>query len=230
MSQRQGLLAVCFQEPITAIVRLRAGRQAVSDSDQFREHMRHALQTAAREARDAGGYSSADVRSATFAVVAFLDESILNSRNPAFTDWARKPLQEELFGTHVAGEVFFDNLGELLARPDSEALADVLEVYCLALLLGFAGRHTGGRRGELAGVVITVRDRIARMRGTFGDLSPAWAPLPFVASKTADPWVRKLSVAALLFATVALFLFIAYRVQLASGVTQARELAAEVQH
>lgn len=230
MSQRQGLLAVCFQEPITAIVRLRAGRQAVSDADHFREQMRHALKTAAREARDAGGYSSADVRSATFAVVAFLDESVLNSRNPAFTDWARKPLQEELFGTHVAGEVFFDNLGELLARPDSEALADVLEVYCLSLLLGFAGRHTGGRRGELAGIVIAVRDRITRIRGAFGDLSPAWAPSPSAVSIKTDASVRKLSVAAVLLAAIALFLFIAYRMQLASGVTEARELAAEVQH
>ncbi len=54
---------------------------------------------------------------ATFAAVAFLDESMLNSQNPIFADWLRKPLQEELFGTHIAGETFFQNLQQLLGRP-----------------------------------------------------------------------------------------------------------------
>ena len=46
-------------------------------------------------------------------MVAFLDESILNLRNPVFADWPRKPLQEELFGHHMAGEIFFQNLQPL---------------------------------------------------------------------------------------------------------------------
>ena len=65
-------------------------------------------------------------------MVAFLDESVLNSRNPIFADWLRKPLQEELFGTHIAGEVFFQNLQQLLGRSDSPDLADLLEIYHLA--------------------------------------------------------------------------------------------------
>src|SRR5215831_13162403 len=174
MNQRPGVLAVCFQECLTAIVRLRARRQTVTDAGLFRQQVREALEAAAREARDLGGYAAADVRSATFAVVAFLDESILNSRDPVFADWARKPLQEELFGTHVAGDVFFENVRELLGRPDSAMQADLLEVYGLCLLLGFAGRHTGGRRGELSGILGGLRDRIRRIRGSAGDLSPAW--------------------------------------------------------
>ena len=49
------------------------------------------------------GYSAEDVKLAGFALVAFLDESVLASGNPVFADWPAKPLQEELFGTHVAG-------------------------------------------------------------------------------------------------------------------------------
>src|SRR3712207_8188758 len=37
-----------------------------------------------------------------------------------------RSIQEELFGTHVAGEVFFQNLKELLQRADSHDTADVL--------------------------------------------------------------------------------------------------------
>jgi type VI secretion system protein ImpK len=87
------------------------------------------------------GYTSEDVRLAAFAVVALLDESALNARQPALADWARRPLQDELFGGHLAGEWFFQHVEQLLARPDSAALADVLEVHQLVLLLGFRGRY-----------------------------------------------------------------------------------------
>ena len=81
-----------------------------------------------------------------------LDESILNSRNPLFADWSRKPLQEEMFGIHIAGETFFQYAQQLLARPDSPEAADLLEVYYLCLLLGYCGRYSVGDRGELQAV------------------------------------------------------------------------------
>ena len=86
---RRQNLAMHFQESITAIVRLRAGRQPVSDPQWFRTQLRDALKLAAEQARDSG-YNSEDVKSAAFAVVAFLDESILNSNNPVFSDWSRR--------------------------------------------------------------------------------------------------------------------------------------------
>jgi type VI secretion system protein ImpK len=228
MIQRPGILALCFQESITAIVRLRAGRQSATDAVQFRQEMRAALEAAARDARDLGGYTSADVRCATFAVVAFLDESILNSRDPAFADWARQPLQEELFGIHVAGEVFFENLQELLARPDSSVLADLLEVYSLCLILGFAGRHSGGRRSELARILGTLRERIRRVRGEPGDLSPSWTPPPHAAPPRSDPWMRRLTIAAAACAALAVLLFAAYSIALQIPVLHVRDMALEV--
>src|SRR5882672_9483784 len=106
-------LALVYQEAMTAIVRLRAKGQGVTDANAFRHHTREALKAATNQAL-AAGYNADDARLATFAAVAFLDESVLNSQNPIFADWLRKPLQEELFGTHLAGEVFFQNLQQLL--------------------------------------------------------------------------------------------------------------------
>ena len=114
-ARRNENLALMLQEVLTAIVRLRSNRQAVSDANSFRIHMREALKSADQEARKRN-YSADAIQLAIFAVVAFLDESILNSRNPLFADWPRKPLQEELFGTHMAGEVFFQNLQKLLGH------------------------------------------------------------------------------------------------------------------
>ena len=71
-----------------------------------------------QEARNRG-YTAEDARLASFAVVAFLDESVLNLQNPVFAGWPRKPLQEEMFGGHVAGEIFYQSLQRLLERSES---------------------------------------------------------------------------------------------------------------
>ncbi len=130
-------------------MRLRANRQAVNDAEAFRAHMRKLIRNS-EETAQVRGYPSEDVRLATFAVVAFLDESVLRLQNPVFRDWPRQPMQEELFGGHVAGEIFFQSLQRLLGRDDAPETADVLEVFCLALLLGYRGKYGVGGEAERA--------------------------------------------------------------------------------
>lgn len=218
-------LALLMQEVLTAVVRLRSSRQAVSDANSFRLHMREALKSADQEARKRG-YSGESVQLAIFAVVAFLDESILNSRNPLFADWPRKPLQEELFGTHMAGEVYFQNLQKLLGHTDSPELADVLEVYYLCVLLGFGGRYSMGNKGDLRTIMDAVGEKIRRIRGRLPDLSPAWQ-LPQEAARRmgGDPWLQKLVYITLGCLGFALVLFLIFKLSLGGGVSDLRALA-----
>src|SRR5438270_12973381 len=118
LDRRGWNLALTFQEVFTAIVRLRYHRHADSNAESFRAQMRQALRVAEQEARTRG-YSPDDVKQVIFAVVAFLDESVLGSRNAVFEDWPRLPLQAEMFGHQLAGEVFFQELQTAPARPDS---------------------------------------------------------------------------------------------------------------
>lgn len=215
--RRPEALALIFQEVLTAIERLRGNRQGVNDAESFRHHTREALKDAAA-AGLAAGYNADDVRLATFATVAFLDESVLNSQNPIFADWLRKPLQEELFNVHIAGETFFQNLQQLLGRNDSADLADVLEIHHLCMLLGFCGRYSAGNRGELGQIMNMTGEKIRRIRGPFGPLSPSWAPPPEKAKTGADPWVRKLAIAAGVCAALMVILFVVYTIVLNSGV------------
>ncbi|HMD71527.1 MAG TPA: DotU family type IV/VI secretion system protein [Bryobacteraceae bacterium] len=216
-NRRPENLALHFQEVLTAIERLRGNRQGVSDANAFRHHAREALRTAAGQAL-AAGYTAEDVKHATYATVAFLDESVLNSHNPVFADWARKPLQEEMFGTQIAGEVFFQQLQQLLGRNDSADLADLLEVYYLCLVLGFAGRYSAGNRGELGQIMSMTAAKIYRVRARFSQLSPAWVlPRETVRSRR-DPWVRKLGIIAAAAAIAMVLLFAVYKIMLASGV------------
>src|ERR1039458_119479 len=162
-------LALIFQEVLTAIVRLRSNRQELSDAESFRYYMREAIKTAIQEARNQAGYNADDIKMATLALVGFLDESVLNTHNPIFADWPRKPLQEELFGIHMAGEIFFRNLEQLMGRSDSADLADLLEVHYLCLLLGYGGRYSIGGRGELQAITTSTGERIRRIRGVSND-------------------------------------------------------------
>jgi type VI secretion system protein ImpK len=219
---RHGRLALTLQEVMTATVRLRAQRQVAADAASFREHIRHLLGIAEREALDSG-YSAEDVRLALFAVVAFLDESVLNSSNPMFAEWPRRPLQDELFGGNVGGEAFFQQVRQLLVRQDSEQLADLLEVYQLCMLLGFHGRYSATESGDMQSLIAQVGSKIRRARGLVGrdgasELSPSWRPpKDVIPARATDPWVKRLGIAAAIAAVLAVALFVVYVVVLKAG-------------
>jgi type VI secretion system protein ImpK len=215
-TRRPENLALIYQEAMTAIVRLRANRQGVNDPSAFRHHTREALKTATNQAL-AAGYNADDARLAAFATVAFLDESVLNSQNPIFADWLRQPLQEELFGNQIAGEIFFQHLQQLLGKSDSQDLADLLEVFYLCMLLGFRGKYSAGDRGGLNQVMRMTAEKIQRIRGRFAGLSPAWMlPQEKLAGRV-DPWVRKLTWIAATCCAVMVVAVVVYYVILRGG-------------
>ncbi len=226
--RRHENLALVFQEILVGSERLRSGRQTVADPAAFRQQVIDALKIADLQARNQG-YAAEDIKLAIFAVVAFVDESILNLRLPVFADWPRRPLQEELFGHHVAGEIFFKNLQELLGKNDSQDLADLLEVYLMCLLLGFAGRYSLGDRGELRAITDAANEKIRRIRGGVPALSPAWEIPPEAPQQAgADPLVRKIGIAAAACVALALILFIAYKLILGSGLSSLDVLAGKL--
>jgi type VI secretion system protein ImpK len=226
IEERGENLALLFQELFTAVVRLRSGRQEITSAEKFRNQVLQAIRVVEQQARNRG-YTDEDVRLAVFAVVAFLDESILNLRQPVFADWVRKPLQEELFGRHVAGEVFFENLQQLLGRRDSAETADLLEVYYLCLLLGYLGRYSITSKAELRALMELADEKIRRIRKLGPELSPRWRlPETSFQPAAADPWLRRLSFAAGGLAALALALFAVYRSLLSSGAAALAEIAA----
>jgi type VI secretion system protein ImpK len=216
-AQERDNLALIFQEILTAIARLRSNRQIVTDASSFRNQMKAAISAAESEATRKG-YPAEDIRLATFSSVAFLDESILNSSNPAFADWPRMPLQEELFGGHTAGEIFFQCIDRLLARSDSPHLADVLEIFALCLLLGYRGRYSVSGQEGIRTVLDKIADKMQRIRGGPRPLSPNWLPpQDAVQERAHDPWVRKLAFGAVGFLLLALLLFVGFKLTLMSG-------------
>ena len=221
LDRRGWNLALCFQEAFTAIVRLKYRRQQdVPSAESFRLQMKQALHAAEQDAV-ARGYTIEDVRLAIFAVVAFLDESVLGCGHPAFADWARLPLQAELYDHQLAGEIFFKYLQKALARGDSPEVADLLEVFYLCLLLGFQGRYAAGGRGDLHSIMLSIREKMRRIRGPGTALSPRGGiPADAVRIAQSDRLVKKLVIISWIFAFVTAGLFLAFKFLLANSLAQ----------
>ncbi len=213
---RVASLASSLQEVFTAIVRVRFRLQRADNASVFRSEIRQLLQHAMQQARSLG-YTNEGIQTSVFATVAFLDESVLNVQDPVFADWAGRPLQEELFGGHLAGETFFRNMRSCLAQQDSSEVADVLEVHCLCLLLGYRGRYALGDSGELHALVRQARERIQRIRGNahLGLHQTVDTPPPAV--RAADTWTRRLLWTVCFLSVLVAVLFVCYETELGSG-------------
>src|SRR5271157_4014432 len=201
-------LAMSFQEVFTVILRTRFFSQRVENAEAFRATLRKMISGAVKDA-SAMGYSAEASQMAIYAMIGFLDESVLNSKDPTFADWARRPLQEEMFGGHFAGELFFRNVTELLNRPESAEVADVLELHALCLMLGYRGRFAFGDASEIHSILQRIRDKITRIRGAYALLRPAETPAAPPAPKR-DPWVRRLALTAILLAVFTLLAYLGY--------------------
>ena len=213
---RRGRLALAFQEILTAVTRLRGGLTVATGDEAFRVMIRQLLVTAEQEARGYG-YTPDDIRLGFFAVVAFLDESVLNSQQPMFADWARRPMQEELFGEHMAGETFFRHLRQLLAGPEAPDLADLLEIFQICMLLGFKGRYSASQSGELHAFIAHCADKITRIRARDADPTPEWRPQKDPLPVASDKWTPRLAVAAGSAFLIAAILFAGYSFALHSS-------------
>ena len=224
---RRGRLALVLQEALTTVARLRADKQVATDAESFRSRIKQVLATAEQEGR-ALGYQAEDARFALFAVIAFLDETVLNSGQPMFATWSSRTLQEEVFGVHMAGELFFQYLQQLMQRQDSADLADVLEVYQLCMLMGFKGRYSATRGSDLQVLERQLAEKVDRIRGQLGELSPAWRPSTADIGRRRDKWVPRLAILAGTTAVIAIALFPYFTVSLRSGTSQLRTDAAQL--
>lgn len=110
------------------------------------------------------GKSMDTVEQAKYALAAYVDETIINSENNCRQTWINEPLQSTFFNDNLAGENFFKKLEALL--PDLKRNLEVIEVYYLALALGFQGRYRLSGAEVLPNVVRNLLKRIESIRGS----------------------------------------------------------------
>jgi type VI secretion system protein ImpK len=94
-----------------------------------------------------------------YALVAWLDE--IFSDDPYWgNQWIERTLENELYGSRIRAELFWEQATRAETRPGSDAL----EVYFLCVMLGFRGVKAD-QPEELQNWVTTTQARIARSQG-----------------------------------------------------------------
>ncbi len=134
---KKNTLAENASECLMLILQLRSTNE-YGDPANLRNRIGEMFDKFERDTRGAG-IDNAKISQAKFALVAFLDETVISSAWSQKDSWLSEPLQLKLFETFNAGEEFFNNLKELRQRTSSNR--DVLEVYYLCLTLGFKGKY-----------------------------------------------------------------------------------------
>ncbi|MBB72818.1 MAG: hypothetical protein CMF50_10540 [Legionellales bacterium] len=104
----------------------------------LRKHMIKVLASFEASATQAG-HDSASIGAAKLALVALIDETVMQEQSDRKVEWSRQLLQVKYFSHHLAGETFYDNLRELQQAPYQHI--DVITVYYLCLGLGFHGKY-----------------------------------------------------------------------------------------
>ncbi|MFZ0454588.1 MAG: type IVB secretion system protein IcmH/DotU [Ignavibacteriaceae bacterium] len=119
------------------ILQLRATND-YGDPSALKNHINEMFGKFERDARMAS-IDNEKIHMAKFALIAFLDETIISSSWNQKDTWLSEPLQLKLFETFNAGEEFFDHLKKLRQRTSGNK--DVLEIFFLCLTLGFKGKY-----------------------------------------------------------------------------------------
>jgi type VI secretion system protein ImpK len=109
------------------------------------------------------GKPADSVEQAKYALAAFIDETIINSESNCREMWIEEPLQTAFFNDNLAGENFFKRLESLL--PDLKRNLEVIEVFYLAMALGFQGRYRLSGPEVLPNVVRNLLKRIESVKG-----------------------------------------------------------------
>ena len=166
-------LADAFAPCFALSLKLRSAEK-FGDPERLRDRILCLLDEAWHTARE-NGISPEDVDRARFAVVAFMDETVLSSDWPRKDAWTARSLQFEMYERYDAGEEFFNRLEQLRANPSDNI--EVLEVYYLCLALGFQGRYQLQKSTETAVIAENLYNEL-KLASRAGDdpLSPHGTP------------------------------------------------------
>jgi len=131
----------CFD----TIIRLRQAEAAEIPPPEVLNHrLRGVIDEVLRRAAVLG-FSHQDAQDMGYALVALMDDIVLNKPEQYRQFWMSNLLQLHYFNETVAGDSFFTRVNAIRKDPHR---AEVLRVYYLCLLFGFQGRYRI-RGGEL---------------------------------------------------------------------------------
>jgi type VI secretion system protein ImpK len=158
------LTEVC-SDAIALILQLR-NTSDYGEESVLRQRICDLLNRVERDAKDAG-MDFEDIHNAVFALIAFIDETIIASQWSFKEVWLAKPLQLEFFNRFDAGEEFFIRLEKFRQRPHH--YGDVLNIYYMCMALGFKGKFQLHEKERLREIIDGTYTDLRQVRGKSAD-------------------------------------------------------------
>lgn len=144
------------------IVQLRGAGGNLGESEELRRKIESFLDSFERRAKKSG-YPLETIQEAKFALVAFIDETLIASEWEYKEDWLSNPLQLQLYNRFDAGDEFYQRLNEL-RRRGGDAM-QIAEVYYMCMALGFKGKYALMEQEKLRVIIDETYRDIKRTRG-----------------------------------------------------------------
>ncbi|MDR2646211.1 MAG: DotU family type IV/VI secretion system protein [Holosporaceae bacterium] len=114
--------------------------QATVDYKVLHKSMSSILKASLQEERSL--LAEVDVRETVYVMAAIADEVFLNIEWPGKGYWEENILEQQYFGTQIAGEKIFNQIDDLMMKKELLSVRKA-EVYLKALALGFKGKYRG---------------------------------------------------------------------------------------
>lgn len=154
----------CYLPVFELAARFAHEPEIFADYDTFRALCLSRLEESMQEASH-HDISDTEREQAFFAVVVWLDETILCSAQPLAQNWCSDLLQRKYFQTSIGGELFFCRLSEL---KEEEQLARQVFLFCLQS--GFCGKYSAVEDRQILAELVGQQLRLC--------LPPEWQQWP----------------------------------------------------
>ena len=164
--QPSSLSELCSKSLLFVLHLRSSGRYA--DAQTMRQRCKELL-TEFEEESDRLGFEAKDMQAIKYAIVAFIDETVLASDWEQKDTWAANPLQLDIYKHYGAGEHFFELLDQTQTRPQ------ILEVFYLCMALGFKGKYRLRQQEHIQVLVEETQDTLRRLKGQ-GQLQALLSP------------------------------------------------------
>jgi type VI secretion system protein ImpK len=215
-SSVQSLAGLCG-DAFSLIFHIHAGNDPGHPED-LRKSIALLFQDLDKQAKRSG-HSDEDIKAARYALCALIDETILNSRWAFRDKWSEQPLQSEYFGDYMAGERFFDLLEKI--RQKGRLKADLLEIFCMCLILGFQGKYKLRGQDELAQIKHSLVEETNSYRGGLSGLAFHWKIPDEIVEKPSNAIPRWVWVTGIAAIVAVILVFAIFKIWLGSAATDA---------
>lgn len=157
-----------FYRELIALKRISRERTEGGEAE-IRQRIVALLDRQLRVAIQFGGSYLAAYEEARYVMVALADETFLHSDWDGRFTWNFQLLETHIYQTHVAGDLFFQRIDQLIPLRDDLKI-ELARIYLMALALGFQGRFRGAdQTGELAAYRGRLYDYVADGRHLLAD-------------------------------------------------------------